>query len=387
MTMTTPQFLSEPLAAPKLDFPNSKETVEVRVINTNIEAEFIGPPSAFFNPSTPGFTNLSWPIYAFLISHGNRHILFDAGVRRDWQNLAPAVVKALSSTMSFHRIDYDVASILDSDASGLNIRSVDIEALIWSHTHFDHIGDPARFPSSTDLIVGPGVKALIQSGYPTKREAMTLDADVAGREVREVDFSQGLKVAGFSAYDCFGDGSFYLLDAPGHSQGHMCGLARTTNQTASGDSTFVFLGADACHHPGMLRPTEFLPLPHSITPSPFASQRAVGAGCPGHALQALLAHNQPNRPVFDLVQGPLFPDIVAAHETLHRMQKLDSVGNTFILLAHDASLLDEIPMFPGAVNTWLSEGWRDKTRWLFFGECEDAVLKQSANSSEVGRKM
>lgn len=39
----------------------------------------------------------------------------------------------------------------------------------------------------------------------------------------------------------FGDGSFYLLEAPGHATGHMCGLARTT----ADPPLFVFMGADA----------------------------------------------------------------------------------------------------------------------------------------------
>ncbi|KAI9148756.1 Cytochrome P450 monooxygenase andK [Paramyrothecium foliicola] len=375
MSAVASQFLSEPVAPPKLAIPTSSQTVEVRIIDTKVQPEFNIPVTAFYSPPTPGFTKLAGPVFAFLVSHGDRHVLFDGGVRRDWENLSPAVTKILSSSIILPRLDHDATSIIDSDTSGLGVRSTNIEALIWSHTHFDHTGDPSRFPASTNLVVGPGVKDMIATGYPTNEDAVTLDTDVAGRNVVEIDFSQDLKVAGFSAHDYFADGSFYLLDAPGHSQGHMCGLARTTYDTASGKSTFVFLGADACHHPGILRPTEYLPLPSSIIPSPFPSQRASGAACSGHAIHQILAHDQPDKPVFELVEGPMFPDIVAAKETLRKMQELDAVGDVFILLVHDASLTGEVTMFPGTVNDWFLKGWRDITRWRFFEDCESVVLK------------
>jgi hypothetical protein len=37
------------------------------------------------------------------------------------------------------------------------------------------------------------------------------------RPTREIDFTNGLEVCGFRAFDYFGDGTFYLLDAPGVS--------------------------------------------------------------------------------------------------------------------------------------------------------------------------
>jgi glyoxylase-like metal-dependent hydrolase (beta-lactamase superfamily II) len=35
----------------------------------------------------------------------------------------------------------DVATMLNE--SSLGIRADDVEAIIWSHNHFDHVGDPA----------------------------------------------------------------------------------------------------------------------------------------------------------------------------------------------------------------------------------------------------
>jgi hypothetical protein len=44
---------------------------------------------------------------------------------------------------------------------------------------------------------------------------------------------------------------------------HICGLARTS------EDKFIFMGGDAVHHNGEFRPNQHLPLPKSITPSPF----------------------------------------------------------------------------------------------------------------------
>jgi hypothetical protein len=62
-----------------------------------------------------------------------------------------------------------------------------------------------------------------------------LESDFAGRQFREMSFDgddmKGLKIGGFEALDYFGDGSFYLLESPGHAIGHLCGLARVTMET------------------------------------------------------------------------------------------------------------------------------------------------------------
>lgn len=78
------------------------------------------------------------------------------------------------------------------------------------------------------MIVGPGFKDAFLPGYPANEDAFILESDYAGRELREIQFTQGKKVGRFNAFDYFEDGSFYLLDSPGHAAGHLSGLARVT---------------------------------------------------------------------------------------------------------------------------------------------------------------
>ncbi|SPQ24134.1 2b39dff3-ee1e-4787-827f-2a7d9516924a [Thermothielavioides terrestris] len=311
-----------------------------------------------------GFDGIDVPIYCFLISHGDRHVLFDLGVRKDWHHYAPKTVDLIRRTTRC-RTDKNVSEILDEHAALTGVRSADIEAIIWSHHHFDHIGDPSTFPASTDLVVGPGVKAACWPAYPTNPHSLILDADAAGRTVREVDFGAApLRIGRFDAVDYFGDGSFYLLDAPGHSVGHLTALARVTAAGDGGDdASFVFMGADACHHPGVLRPTKYLPLPAQVS----LSQPPPRICCPGEALQRIHRSGDPAEPFFH-VSTVLFPDHEAAMDTVEKITELDANDNVFVILAHDESLRGHIDLFPQAINDWKARGLRPRTRWLF---CKD----------------
>lgn len=52
-------------------------------------------------------------------------------------------------------------------------------------------------------------------------------------------FDQDMKIGRFDAIGYSGDGSFHLLDSPGHEIGDMCGLARVSSAPSSID----------CHYP------------------------------------------------------------------------------------------------------------------------------------------
>ncbi|KAH0531138.1 hypothetical protein TsFJ059_000008 [Trichoderma semiorbis] len=356
-----PAGASSPL---DVKIPTSSSIVDVRVLDTNTRLYL--KPGVFWEPILEGFEGPNAPVYCFLVSHGNRHIIFDLGVRTDWENYAPNIVKLVKATTTVSTGDKDIASLLDDDDSGLGIRSSDIEAIVWSHSHFDHAGDPSRFPPSTQLIVGPGVKASSWPGYPSNPDGVVLDSDAAGRVVREISFDNtGLQVGRFDAFDYFGDGSFYLLNAPGHATGHMCALARTTVDPPS----FVFMGADACHHPGVLRPSQYLTLPQ---PTSSVSQHLSSyGGCPGDLLTQLGKWKKSlQEPFFEVARGPLFPDHDAAVGTVAKIQELDAAGNIFVLIAHDDSLGDKLPLYPARLNNWEAKDLGKATRWLFCKELE-----------------
>lgn len=113
-----------------------------------------------------------------------------------------------------------------------------ISAIVLSHLHFDHIGDCHKFPHAS-VIVGPGSRAATMPGYPSDIESPFLGSVLDHPGFREFSLvsDKWVPVGPFPrAYDYFGDGSFYILDTPGHMQGHLSGLAQT------GPQEWVFMG-------------------------------------------------------------------------------------------------------------------------------------------------
>jgi hypothetical protein len=125
------------------------------------------------------------------------------------------VVAQIEGAKAIVNVEKDVAEQLRDS----NVTLESINSIIWSHNHLDHTGDPSLFPKSTSLVVGPRFKSdkTTFPGYPKNPDALVVDDAFEGREVVELDFSTGLDIGGFPAIDFFGDGSFYILNAPGHS--------------------------------------------------------------------------------------------------------------------------------------------------------------------------
>lgn len=182
-----------------------------------------------------------------------------------------------------------------------------------------------------------------------------------GRNLREITF-QGpscSKIGRFNAFDYFDDGSFYLLDSPGHAVGHLCGLARTT----SSPSTFVLLGGDVCHYAGIFRPSQHLPLPSHIRPPP-CDRTSSEAFCPGHAWEKLQVSR--DRGVQDSLYDMTFGlDIPLANETKGKLQELDCHEDVFVIIAHDATVRDHVPHFPHSLNDWKEKRRAAELKWAF----------------------
>ncbi|KAL8925748.1 MAG: hypothetical protein Q9172_002089 [Xanthocarpia lactea] len=363
-----------------LDFiiPESASAVDISIINSTARIRGV-PTERFMEPKIKGYNVLDCPAYSFLIEHGKsgQKVLFDLGLRKDWENLSPTITTRIKEHGWSVTAEKGVVDILKD--GGIDPKS--INAIVWSHHHWDHIGDPSTFPHSTDLLVGPGFKDAFIPAYPTEPSSPIRESDYADRQLREISFDSDLTIGGFKALDYFGDGSFYLLDSPGHSIGHMCGLARTTTSTA----TFIFFGGDCAHHGGEFRPSPTLPLPSTITPSPLP--HLYPTACPGslfipiHRLYDPSARTTAtdlptNQPFFLSTAGGAH-DLDQCRDSVRKMSAFDGKENVLVMIAHDAQMLDVVTCFPkGKANQWKAEGWKGKGAWQFLGDFEEAVKEK-----------
>ncbi|KAH9878083.1 hypothetical protein J1614_003300 [Plenodomus biglobosus] len=205
------------------------------------------------------------PSLAFLIQHRNpttdkiTRIVFDLGLRRDVKRYAAPIQKHIETRQPMTTYP-DVTKSL---ANG-GLTPEDIDYVVYSHVHWDHVGEPRDFPTSI-FVVGHGAKDLLngtsstlRGGHsffesdllpegrtielpePTVDSLVKLDSDIASCDV---NFSGPWKPHGNLPHvlDVFNDGSLLIVNAPGHLPGHINLLARTSGGQQ------VYMAGDACH--------------------------------------------------------------------------------------------------------------------------------------------
>ena len=155
-----------------LNIPPSDSIVRVRAINTKTDMSLHA--HRFMEPSVAGFEALNLTSICFLIEHpgSGKKMLFDCGARKDFENYPPTIKARLNGIIKGIEIEADVNDILVE--AGIPLESLDV--IIWSHWHWDHVGAAEKFPTSVQIVVGPGFKENFMPGYPTNPEAPLLDA-------------------------------------------------------------------------------------------------------------------------------------------------------------------------------------------------------------------
>ncbi|KAJ7588103.1 beta-lactamase-like protein [Mycena floridula] len=336
-----------------LGIPKSSETVDVKMFDvlTHSPDTFL-PAVGFLFPVIPGRENLDINMYAFLIEHSKtgKRAMFDLGLRKDFNNSAP-----FWKTQSFDGIiiEQDIVTQLHNG----NISLESIESVFWSHSHLDHVGDMSLWPNSTKLVIGPDTDTRT---FPTFPNASLLETDLAGRDVVKVNFSNStLAIGGFPAVDFFGDGSFYLLDVPGHCPGHMAGLARVT------PTSFILLAGDAFHNVGQIRPSEHLhdhyPIPQEILDESRLNINRKYFFAPDDNTDL----STERTPFFTVANVGAYSDPPTARISQLVTTTFDSNPDVLVITAHDPAMEGILQLFPKSIRQWKQSGVKDEGIWLF----------------------
>lgn len=250
-------------ATDKVVLPASSQDQKYVTVSA-LQAGHLTLPEKLFVTDADPEKRATVPSLSFLIQHpseGNSNqthkVVFDLGLKRDFKGYREA---------QQHHIDQRQPTVVSPDASeslrkgGLNPK--DVDTVILSHVHWDHVGTPSDFPNS-EFVVGSGTMHLLANGGGPLYPASLFNPDelpsARTREfvpVRQEDSSKAYKrqtehvwqpLGGFpAAIDFYNDGSLYVIDAPGHLPGHVNLLARI------GPKKWVYLGGDCCHDPRIL---------------------------------------------------------------------------------------------------------------------------------------
>lgn len=262
------------------------------------------PESLFVTDADPD-VRATVPSLAFLIQHpssppsrphsSTTNLVFDLGVKRDLAGYAPAQAAHISQRHPII-VDPDCAASLrrgvddsapgetsaDGEGKPLLDPATDVDLVVLSHVHWDHVGTPSDFASAA-FVVGSGTLDMLRRGagplYPAETfnddeipaertvelPPVAARTDVSDGQYREprhtppqpearallpaaVEEWKWQPLAAFpAALDLFGDGSVWAIDSPGHLYGHVNLLARV------GRGRWVYLGGDCCHDPRILR--------------------------------------------------------------------------------------------------------------------------------------
>ena len=336
--------------------PYQGHCVKVSVING---AKSHMPADMLVQGAPQGQKYMNLADFSFLIEsrHCNQKVLFDLAFMKDPNDRMPPSLKALFAGNEHDMGGIDEFHYVPDTIQAQGISLSEINAVIWSHAHIDHVGDLSVFPPNTDLVVGPGLKASSMPGYPTNPDAFVLDSAFQGRRVQEVDFAPSTTaIGGFRALDFFGDSSFWLLEAPGHTNHHLCALCRTT------EKSWCLLGGDACHNIGQLRPNRFRPLPDNI-PASVPGRIPPPDRC-DYAQTPHPVRVDKESSFYGLAPG-MQENLEEAEQTVEKLKAFDGRDDVMIVITHDATLLNILEFFPQDINDWKARGWAAQARWLF----------------------
>ena len=164
-------------------------------------------------------------VTCYLVVHPRGMLIYDTGLndrlvgRPLYENVLDGYAQIKFNTLNGQLADIGVAP-------------ANIDYLVLSHYHWDHVGNAGDFAGSTWLV------------YKGDRDQMFSSAARANPWFRQYSALENSKTMLLSGdHDVFGDGTVVVLATPGHTEGHCSLLVRLKNTGP------VVLSGDLYHYP------------------------------------------------------------------------------------------------------------------------------------------
>jgi glyoxylase-like metal-dependent hydrolase (beta-lactamase superfamily II) len=165
-----------------------------------------GFPKAALQAGAQG--NLDWvPVSFYVLKHPKGNVMFDCGNNDKTITDAAGWWGPLAKGFGIKMTADDA---IPAQLAKIGLKTSDIKYLVVGHMHLDHGGNIGQFPNATLIVQDDELKAA-QSPDPGF-SVYYIPGDFA--EVKNMNV---LRLAG--DFDLFGDGSFRIFSARGHTQG------------------------------------------------------------------------------------------------------------------------------------------------------------------------
>ncbi|KPM40122.1 hypothetical protein AK830_g6428 [Neonectria ditissima] len=132
----------------------------------------------------------------------------------------------------------------------LDVQPEDIDVVLFSHAHWDHCRPVKKEFPNAKVFFGPGTTSHCSPGHIQDGQIMPMiqwDSRFFGDETAKTETYQELSGPWVQwgpfdkAMDYFGDGSLWIIQAPGHMAGNLAAVVRKS------PGNHVILASDCCH--------------------------------------------------------------------------------------------------------------------------------------------
>lgn len=189
---------------------------------------------------TPDSRRVTLPVSAYLIEHQHGLILVDCGWRRDISPNGVYDEKAVRALLSpqlaaFYRPVVEPGQTIHEQLAALGIKPSDLELVIITHLDPDHVSGVVHLHGARRIIVPEDEYFWSCRTVYKMRQPWKLWID---EPIERVYYRGFPDVPNSWAVDIFGDGTLYMVNLPGHTDG-MAGIVAVNGKR------FALMCADA----------------------------------------------------------------------------------------------------------------------------------------------
>ena len=155
---------------------------------------------------------LSVPVPSWLIRHPDGIVLFDTGMHEDLSRPS----ELLDQVSLFFQVGCNSTNLVSARLQAAGVDPADVDVVIASHLHFDHIGGLSQLPEARLVVHADEWAAGFDDELASTNALSRADFDL-GHDVVTVE----------GEHDLFGDGRVVTIPTPGHTPGHQSLRVRT----------------------------------------------------------------------------------------------------------------------------------------------------------------